>query len=49
MDDGCYIEDLDTKNGTKINGNEIKGLGKIKLENQDEILVAKTLPIKYLE
>lgn len=49
MDDGCYIEDLDTKNGTKINGNEIKGLGKIKLENQDEIFVAKTLTLKYLE
>lgn len=49
MDDGFYIEDLDTKNGTKINENEIKGLGKIKLENQDKILVAKTLPIKYLE
>lgn len=49
MDDGFYIEDLDTKNGTTINGNEIKGSGKIKLENRDEILVAKTLPIKYLE
>ncbi len=49
MDDGCYIEDLDTKNGTKINGEEIKGQEKIRLEDEDEILVAKTLPIKYLE
>jgi hypothetical protein len=49
MDDGFYIEDLGTKNGTMINGEEIKDLGKRKLENEDEILVAKTLNIKYYE
>ncbi|MGF7118535.1 FHA domain-containing protein [Methanobacterium oryzae] len=49
MDDGFYIEDLNTKNGTIVNGEEIKGMGKIKLRNQDEILVAKVLKLKYLE
>ncbi len=49
MDDGCYIEDLDTKNGTKINGEEIKGQGKIKLRDGDDIVVAKNLNIKYHE
>lgn len=49
MDDGFYIEDLDTKNGTLINGEDIKGLGKIKLNDNDEILVATTLRLKYLE
>jgi len=49
MDDGFYLEDLETKNGTLINGEEIRGLGKIKLNDDDEILVATTLRIKYLE
>jgi pSer/pThr/pTyr-binding forkhead associated (FHA) protein len=49
MDDGFYIEDLDTKNGTKLNGEEIRGSGKVKLENGDEILVAKILNISYNE
>jgi pSer/pThr/pTyr-binding forkhead associated (FHA) protein len=49
MEDGFYIEDLNTKNGTKINGEEIKGLGKIKLRDGDEILLGKTLNLKYYE
>jgi len=49
MDDGYYIEDLETKNGTILNGEDITGLGKQKLVNGDEILVAKTLDIRYLE
>ena len=49
MEDGVYIEDLDTKNGTMINGKEITGLGKIRLNDGDGILVAKTLNIKYSE
>lgn len=48
MDDGIYIEDLNTKNGTKLNGEEIKGLGRRKLMNGDEILVAKVLKIRYV-
>ncbi|MBP2046681.1 FHA domain-containing protein [Methanobacterium aggregans] len=49
FDDGVYIEDLHTKNGTMINGRNIKGLGKIKLGDGDEICVAKVLNLHYLE
>ena len=48
-DDGFYIEDLGTKNGTMLNGEEIGGKGPIKLKNEDEIIVAKTLKIRYYE
>jgi len=48
-DDGFYIEDLSTKNGILLNGKEIKGKGMKKLENEDDILVAKVLEIKYNE
>jgi uncharacterized membrane protein YraQ (UPF0718 family) len=47
--DGYYIEDLNTKNGTQINGEEIKGKGKRKLKNEDNILIAQTLNIKYFD
>jgi len=49
MDDGYYIEDLDTKNGTLLNGDDLRGLGKRRLKNNDDIMVAKTLDIKYFE
>lgn len=49
MDDGFYIQDLDTKNGTIVNGEEIKGMGKIKLRDKDEIILAKVFKIRYLE
>ena len=49
MDDGFYIEDLKTKNGTILNGKEIKGIGKQKLKNEDNLLIAKILEIKYIE
>jgi hypothetical protein len=48
-DNGVYIEDLNSKNGTKLNGEEIKGLGRRKLMNGDEILVANVLKIRYVE
>jgi FHA domain len=48
LDDGFYIEDLNTKNGTKINGGDIRGLGKIKLKNGDEITIAR-IKIRYSE
>jgi hypothetical protein len=48
LDDGFYIEDLNTKNGTKINDEDIRGLGKIKLRHGDEIKVAK-IKIYYKE
>jgi hypothetical protein len=46
---GFYIEDLKTKNGTILNKIEIKSAGPKKLKNEDEILVAKTLKLRYLE
>jgi hypothetical protein len=48
-DDGFYIEDLNTKNGTSLEGEDISGQGKRKLTDGDEIVVAKTLQIKYFE
>jgi pSer/pThr/pTyr-binding forkhead associated (FHA) protein len=48
-DDGFYIEDLNTKNGTLINGKEIKEGEKVRLENGDVINVANTLDIEYYE
>lgn len=48
-DNGYYIEDLNTKNGTSLNGELISGQGKRKLTDGDEIVVAKILQIKYLE
>lgn len=47
--DGFYIEDLNTKNGTSINGMDIKGKIQKKLKNEDQILVAKTIKIRYVE
>lgn len=49
LDDGFYIEDMDTKNGTTVNGEDIKGLGKIKLKNNDQIVMAQTLTVSYHE
>jgi len=48
FDDGFYMEDLNSKNGTKINDQDISGLGKIKLKDGDEIQVAK-IKILYKE
>jgi FHA domain len=47
--DGYYIEDLNTKNGTSLDEKDISGSGKQKLADGDEILVAKILHIKYFE
>jgi pSer/pThr/pTyr-binding forkhead associated (FHA) protein len=47
MDDGVYIEDLDSVNGTKLNGEEIKGDGRKELKDGDKILVADVLKMRY--
>jgi pSer/pThr/pTyr-binding forkhead associated (FHA) protein len=44
-----YIDDLESTNGTRLNGEEIKGKGKRKLKDGDEILVANVLEIRYVE
>lgn len=47
IDNIFYLEDLDSVNGTKLNGEEIKGLGRKELKWGDEILVADVLKISY--
>jgi pSer/pThr/pTyr-binding forkhead associated (FHA) protein len=47
--DGFYIQDLNTKNGTKLNGKEVEGSSGKLLNSGDEILVGKTLKIRYKE
>jgi len=42
-----FIQDLKTKNGTTVNGEELQGSQKYKLIDGDEIVVAKSLRIKY--
>lgn len=49
LDDGFYIEDMNSKNGTIINGSQIKDLGKIKLKNNDEISIANNLKVLFFE
>lgn len=44
-----FIEDLGSTNGTRLNGEEIKGSGKRKLEDNDEILIANVLRIGYAQ
>jgi FHA domain len=46
-DERLYIEDLNTKNGTQVNNEEIKGEGKVKLKDGDQISVAKIFNILY--
>jgi len=40
---GCYVRDLDSTNGTYINGNRIEGIAP--LRNNDEVWVANTVII----
>lgn len=47
IDDEMYIEDLDSANGTKLNKNEIKGAGRKKLKDDDEISVAGVVNLTF--
>jgi hypothetical protein len=44
-----YIQDLKTKNGTTVNGEELQNSETLKLNDGDEIVIAKSLNIKYNE
>lgn len=48
-DDGFYIQDLETKNGTKINSKDLKGHESVRLHDGDNIIVADVLNIQYTE
>lgn len=49
MDDGFYIEDLNTKNGTIVDGEDIKGQGKIRLNDGSQIMISQIFTVKYTE
>lgn len=44
-----YIQDLNTKNGTTVNGVELNNSKMHRLDDGDEIVIAKSLRIKYNE
>ena len=44
-----YIQDLNTKNGTTVNGIALQGSQMQRLDDGDEIVLAKSLRIKYNE
>lgn len=45
--DKFYIQDEGSTNGTKVNGVEIKGKGRVELKDGDKILVAEILEIEF--
>lgn len=49
MKDGLYIQDLGTKNGTMLNGEEITQTESRKLKDKDKILVANVVEVKYVK
>lgn len=42
-----YLEDLDSSNGTKVNGNEVKGKGKALLNHSDVITIGKSVKVEF--
>lgn len=48
-DSSFYIQDLNTKNGTTINGEQMQGTQTYRLNDGDEIMVAQSLSITYNE
>jgi hypothetical protein len=47
--DGFYIQDMNTKNGTQLNGEDVGAKSQVPLNSGDEILVGKTLRMKFTE
>jgi len=43
-----FIEDLGSKNGTYVNGVDIRGRGPVELQNGDEVAVAKVVVFKFV-
>ena len=42
-----FVEDLDSSNGTLVNGNEIKRKGKVPLNHSDVITIGKTVKVEF--
>jgi pSer/pThr/pTyr-binding forkhead associated (FHA) protein len=42
-----YVEDQNSANGTRLNGTEIKGKGKYRLDNGDQIAVAEVITLTF--
>jgi pSer/pThr/pTyr-binding forkhead associated (FHA) protein len=42
-----YVEDQNSTNGTRLNGTEIKGKGKYRLDNGDQIAVADVITLTF--
>jgi hypothetical protein len=42
-----FIEDNSSRNGTKLNGEEVRGKGRKELKKGDEIMVADVLKLKF--
>jgi len=47
-DEQFYIEDLDSANGTKLNGEDISGKGPVSLNNDDVIEPAGAIQLKFI-
>ena len=47
-DEQFYIEDLESANGTRLNGKDISGKGPVSLKNDDIIEPAGTIQLKFL-
>ena len=47
--DSFYIEDMNTKNGTQLNGKTVEENSPKPLKSGDEILIGKTLKIQFKE
>ena len=46
-DDRFFIQDEGSSNGTKLNGEEIRGIGKKEITDNDKILVADTVELQF--
>ncbi len=42
-----YIEDLDSTNGTRVNGSNIGGKGKVRLSDGDIVILADVLTLTF--
>lgn len=46
-EDKYYVQDDKSTNGTKLNGDEIKGMGRKEIKNNDSIVLADVLTVNF--